>query len=126
MPKYNSILDIKEILDEYSQDVQEGITNATIEVANEGKDRLRKHEGTYEIHTGKYNKGWKVKTETGKGYISCTIHNTQYQLTHLLEKGHIKRNGKGKTRAFVHIAPVEKKCITEYTNDVENIIKNGG
>ena len=60
---------------------------------------------------GKYNSGWtkrKEKSRNKKG-IYALIHNKDhYQLTHLLEKGHAKRNG-GRTRAFPHIAPVEQK-----------------
>ena len=76
--------------------------------------------------TGKYSKGWRVKTEKGRGFINCTIHNaTNYQLTHLLEKPHLTRNGR-RTTPKVHIAPVEEKCIEEFQKGVENIIRTGG
>lgn len=126
MPKNNNFTDIVGILDEYSKDVQEAIANAAITVANEGANELKNTSNTYKIRTGKYNKGWRVNTKRGNGYIDCTIHNaTDWQLTHLLENGHLKRNG-GRTRAFVHIRPIEEKCITKYTQNVEKIIKDGG
>ena len=81
-----------------------------------------------EIHkrTGDYKKSWKVKTTKGKGFVSCIIHNaTDYQLTHLLEKPHLKRNG-GLTTPKVHIAPVEEKSIKQYEQEVINVVENGG
>ena len=126
MPKNNNITDIVDILNEYSDDVQEEISNAAENLANQAASELRASSGTYKIRTGKYNKGWKVNTKRGRGYINCTVHNaTNWQLTHLLENGHTTRNG-GRTKAFVHIKPVEEKYVNQYTKDVEKIIKNGG
>lgn len=118
-----SILNIKDILNEYSSDIQEAIIESAQKVANKGKAELQ---NTSPKRTGKYRKGWRVKTTKGNGYIECTIHNsTNYQLTHLLEKSHLTRNG-GKTTPKVHIKPVEQSCIKEYEKLVEKAIKNGG
>lgn len=125
MPKYKSILNINEILNDYSLDIQEGIDSAATKIAREGSDELKATTNTYKVRSGKYNKGWKVQTKKSRGNVSCTIHNKVYQLTHLLEKGHVTRNG-SRTRAFVHIAPVEQKCIKNYEKEVEKVIKNGG
>lgn len=119
----DSILDIKDILEEYSSDIQEAIIEDAEKVAKKGANELK---NTSPKRTGKYKKGWRVNTQKGRGYVSCTIHNsTNYQLTHLLEKGHMNRDG-SRTSPRVHIKPVEDKCIKEYEKDVENIIKNGG
>ena len=118
-----SIIDIKDILNEYSEDIQEAINQEAIDVANKGMKELKE---TSPKRTGKYSKGWRVKTEKGRGFINCTIHNaTNYQLTHLLEKPHLTRNGR-RTTPKVHIAPVEEKCIEEFQKGVENIIRTGG
>lgn len=122
----NSILDVKDILNEYSQDIQEGIDKEAQDIGKQAANELKNTRGTYKIRTGKYNKGWKVNTKKGRGFINCTVHNaTDWQLTHLLENGHTTRNG-GRTRAFVHIRPVEEKYVNQYQQDVEKIIKNGG
>lgn len=123
----NSILDIKDILEEYSSDIQEAITEEAIKIANDGKDKLKQ---TSPKNTGKYAKGWKVKIVKGKGYVNATVHNsTNWQLTHLLEKPHVIKNANGTygtSKPQVHIRPVEQECIEQYTKEVENIIKNGG
>ena len=126
-----SILDIKEILEEYSDDIQEAITEEAEKVAKDGQKELKNTRNTYKVRTGKYNNGWRVKTEKGRGYIKCIIHNaTNYQLTHLLENGHriVGRDGriKGNTRKFIHIKPVEEKSVKTFERNVEQIIRNGG
>ena len=119
----SSILDIKDILNDYSDEIQEEIINEVVTRANEGKSKLQ---STSPKNKGKYAKGWRVKTNKGSNYINCTIYNaTDYQLTHLLEKGHLTRSG-SKTKPIVHIKPVEESCIKEYEKNVEKIIKNGG
>lgn len=119
----NSILDIKDILNDYSLDIQEAITQEAQNVAKKGVAELK---NTSPKRTGKYRKGWRVKTDKGRGFVECIIHNaTDYQLTHLLEKPHALRNG-GTSRPQVHIAPVEQQCVSEYQKNVESIIKNGG
>lgn len=127
MPKYKSILDISEILNDYSDDIQEGITKLAQEEANKGKNELKISSPK---HTGDYSKGWRVNTNKGRGFITCTIHNaTDYQLTHLLEKAHVIRNKYGSwgtSTPKVHIKPVEDKIVKEYEIQVEKIIKNGG
>lgn len=117
------ILEINDILEDYSRDIQEGITENAIQIAKKGASDLRKNSPK---KTGDYRKGWRVKTTKGFGFVDCIIHNaTDYQLTHLLEKPHATRNG-GQTTPKVHIAPVEQECVKEYESKVEDVIKNGG
>ena len=49
-----------------------------------------------EHHGGSYAKGWAASVETDETGTSCTVHNKQYQLTHLLEKGHAIANQSGR------------------------------
>lgn len=125
------ILQVNDILNEYSRDIQDGIVEIAKDVAKEDAKRLKDTRNTYKVRSGKYNKGWTVKTEKGRMSIQCIVHNKDnYQLTHLLEHGHriIGRDGsvKGQTKAFPHIAPVEQESNKEYEQRVENLIKNGG
>lgn len=122
----DSLEDISKILESYTNDVQESICEAAINVANEGKNKLRNTKNTYHVRTGKYNKGWSVSKEKGNNYIKTRIYNkTDYQLTHLLEHGHVTRNG-GRTKAYKHIGPVNDYCINTFESTVEKIIEKGG
>ena len=127
MSNRKGVLQVSEILNDYTNDIQNSITQDALKVAEQGKNELKNTQSTYKIRTGKYNQGWRVDKKQGKGFVHATIYNaTDWQLTHLLEKGHIKRNGKGRTRAFKHIEPVESKCVSQFKSDVEQIIGNGG
>ena len=127
MAKYNNFIDINKILNEYSNDIQEGIKETAFKVAEDGKNKLKV---TSPKRTGSYRKGWRVDKRSGKGFVHATIYNsTDWQLTHLLEKPHVIRNQYGTwgtSKPQVHIEPVEKECIQEFQKDVEQLIKNGG
>lgn len=80
--------------------------------------------GEYGSWDESYNRGWKVmQTKRDKRYNKkATIHNeTDYQLTHLLEKGHALVGG-GRTRAFPHIAPVAEQCEDELLRVIKKYI----
>ena len=47
---------------------------------------------------------------------------TNYQLTHLLEFGHVTRNG-GRTRALPHIRPIEEKYNVKFVDKLEKRIR---
>jgi hypothetical protein len=122
-----SILDVNKILDAYAKDIARDVTTDAEIVAKQGVTELKNTTGTYRVRTGKYNRGWRVKTDKMKNGGTSIIYNaTDYQLTHLLEHGHdiVGRDGtkKGRARAFVHIKPVEQKCIEEYERLIEKDI----
>ena len=107
----NFAADVKKILEQYASDAAE-VMNETIEqVAKDGSKRLKQ---TSPKRTGKYAKGWTQTVEKGRMRVSAIIHGKSgtYQLAHLLEKGHLTRNGK-RTKELVHIAPVDKWVVEE-------------
>ena len=59
--------------------------------------------------SGKYRKSWTTKkTKENSHSLEMTVHSKdRYQLAHLLEKGHAKRNG-GRVPGKPHIAPAEE------------------
>lgn len=121
----NNLLDINKILQDYTKNISEAITEAANEVAEDGKNRLRATNDTYKIRTGDYNRSWKVKKQGGYNYVHNVIYNDKhYRLTHLLEYGHATRNG-GRTRAFPHINNVDRYVCEEFEKKVEEAIKNG-
>lgn len=110
-------------LKNYEGVTEEAAWNGVVETSKEAVQQLRSAHpsgsGKYRSWD-KYNKGWTVKkTKRDK---TAQIHNaTEYQLTHLLEKGHALVGG-GRTQAFPHIAPVAEKCETELINNIKKHI----
>ena len=114
-----------EILNEYVEEVVQ-VTNDSIDKT--AKESVKKLKSSSPSQSGDYAKGWTLKKEKGpKGVITVTVHNkTQYQLTHLLENGHVIRNSKGeygRAPAIKHIAPVEEWACDELTAEIERELK---
>lgn len=71
-----------------------------------------KQGGPYSERSGKYSKDWayKLRKNHTPGIMTeeFSVYNKKhYQLTHLLEKGHVSRSGK-RVRAYEHIKPAEE------------------
>ena len=92
-----------DILDDVKKGAEEALNKG---IASTSKESVQKLKNTSPKKSGKYAKGWAVKKDNDK----TTVYNkTAYQLTHLLENGHVVRNKKGvygRTRPIKHIKPV--------------------
>lgn len=119
--------EIEKALADFVGVTEDAVDKGVAETANDAVKALRSAHPAGSGQYGswdKYNKGWKImQTKTDKRYHrKATIHNaTDYQLTHLLEKGHAKVNG-GRTRAFSHIAPVADKYEGELVQNLRKYI----
>ena len=91
---------------ELKQAVNEGLKETAA-----AAEKALKQGGPYTERTGKYTKDWTHGVRGSRapaitGLNGYSVYNKKnYQLTHLLEKGHQARHG-GRVRAFEHIGPV--------------------
>lgn len=103
-------IQMAELLDDYSQEVKDVLDESIKEVSKEAVEKLR---NTSPKGTGKYAKGWTVKKD-GAGRV--VYNKTDYQLTHLLENGHVVKNQYGtygRVSGIKHIKPVEDWASSE-------------
>lgn len=114
--------EIVKTLQEYSGEVMDKVDKA---VEDCGKGMRKDIAAASPNRTGKYKKGWRCEiTKRGRGDTSALVKNaTDYQLTHLLEKGHKKRGGKGRVKAFPHITPAEEKWNERFVQKCEEACK---
>lgn len=101
-------IEYEKICDEYAKKCCDGVKTRSAQFKHNGGGR-------------RYADGWTTEAKQDKeGIYSVKVYNeTDWQLTHLLENGHLisnKRNGAGWASAHPHIAPA--------FNDVKNKFKS--
>jgi hypothetical protein len=109
--------EITKQLRQFTDFVEEEVNLAKEEVAKTTVKTLKENSPK---QTESYAKGWRIKRFSR----DLVIHNaTDYQLTHLLENGHINRDGT-RTQGIVHIRPAEEIAVKEYVERVERAIQS--
>ena len=121
---------MEKILSDYDDHVQVVANKAIQKIAKESVEKLK---SPSPHNTGDYARGWALKDFNRNGKIaSVVVHNkTSYQLTHLLENGHLianrDRQGNvryyGRTRPIKHIEPVEEWANSELPAEIERELK---
>ena len=114
-------------LDNYTEEVQANIIDVTKQIL---KDARTDVSAKSPRRFGDYAKGWSVKFVKGKGSVSGAVHNaTRYRLTHLLEHGHVTKNGTDRkfddTPAHPHIGSVNDAAQKAFEEAIKEAIANG-
>jgi hypothetical protein len=117
-------------LDKYTDEVVEGIEDAAKKVLKEAK---RDVTNASPKRTGAYSRDWAVQFNKGKNKAEGRVYNKDhYRLTHLLEHGHVIRNGTGRTYGRVdpsppggHIGPVNEQAQRALEEAIKEVIANG-
>lgn len=113
---------VNKTLNEYSRNVADTVKEAVSHAAENAVKELRK---TSPKKSGKYAKGWgKVRIKETSESITVLIRNKVYQLTHLLENGHVKRGG-GRVQGIPHIAPAEQHAEKAVEKEIRKGLSDG-
>ena len=126
MAKTGSLtVQLQSVFDDYTKEVKKATNTAADNVARQSVQRLRDNSPR---KTGSYARGWTVKREqSSSGINTVIVHNkTNYQLTHLLENGHLIVNKKGtcgRVSGIKHIKPVEEWANGELPREIERILE---
>lgn len=115
---------VGDLLDDYFKEVSNGSTKAVGNIAIETVQEL---EATSPKDRGDYAKGWYIKPYGKNRYhAEVEIGNKIYQLTHLLEHGHIQKvHGKvvGFTKGKPHIAKAEQNAVNKLLDEIREVAK---
>ena len=113
---------IQKELEQYHRLTNEQLKETVREVGKETKELIK---GNAPVKSGDYRKSWAVKVvNESADSLHLVVHSKDsYQLTHLLEFGHAKRNG-GRTKAIPHIGDAEQKAVQSFEKKVKEILSN--
>jgi hypothetical protein len=126
--------EITSILGGYSSSLDSAIKEVAEDVARDAVKKVKEASPVGKkntTHKGRYKKGWRMKVEKGFGTIEANIYNeTDYQLTHLLERPHIGKNQYGTwgtvyPKSAGHISKVQDDANLFFETEVESRIRNG-
>ena len=122
MAEFDLTAEITAVLKDYTGGVMDEI-DAAVEIC--GKGMRKEISTTSPKRTGDYKKGWRCEISTnGRGNTSALVRNkTDYQLTHLLERRHRKRDGKEYKEAHPHIGPAAEKWNRKFEQMCEEACK---
>ena len=114
---------VMETLEEYADLAAEDVKQAVRDAGETVREEIRANAPK---DTGDYAKIWAVKkTKETSSSLMLTVHSkNRYQLAHLLEYGHAKRNG-GRVEGKAHIAPAEEKGIRQLEEEIERSLRDG-
>lgn len=121
-------------IDELASAIADELANYSQDVADALKDEIKKaaKEGVTEIkakspkRSGKYQRSWgSKKVYEDNGDIRIVIRNAKhYQIIHLLEFGHLGRDGK-RVAPKVHVAPVQDDLDKKLLGKIKTRISRG-
>lgn len=118
MGRYDSVsAQMEDLLDEVNLEVRQ-VTEESIDASS--KAAVKKLRENSPKRKGDYAKGWAVKKEDK---LTRVVYNkTHYQLTHLLENGHVVKNQHGeygRVNGEKHIEPVEEWAANDVVERIE-------
>ena len=117
----NLAQEIMEGLKEYADLASDDVKKAVRKAGNEVRKEIS---ASAPADTGKYAKSWTAKKvrETSQTLKMVVHSKNRYQLAHLLEYGHAKRNG-GRVEGKAHIAPAEQHGIRQMQEEIERALR---
>ena len=116
---------VMDYLHNYKEDIDEDVIETVDEITKQARDELKQTSPRGPGNrSNPYYRGWAIKLSKRRNgeYHKVIWNKTNYQLTHLLEFGHVTRNG-GRTRAIPHIRPIEQKYNVEFMEKLEKKIR---
>lgn len=109
---------VNDILTEYGDDIRADLEPVLRKTANKVKKEIKQSAPG----SGEYAKTWSVKAQRSRLGTSFVVYSKKPGLPHLLEYGHMMRNGK-RSKAYPHIASAEANAESYLMTEVERALK---
>ncbi len=110
----------------YTEEIREAVGEGIKKIGAEAVQEIKEIAPVYAGENtgtpkGAYKRSWTYRIDKERGVINVTVHvkGKNYRLTHLLENGHLNRDGTTRSRAIPHISIVNKHAQEK----VEKLIK---
>lgn len=120
--------EITKVLNDYANEVITEIPEAVETAAKRAKKLLMLYAAGQGIGGKRYKKSFSIdKTESTAYRTTRTLYSTQYQLAHLLERGHAIRSKvyRGSSPAYPHWAPTETEAVKMLNDKIIELIEKG-
>jgi len=99
----------------YTEEIREKVGEGIKEIGEEAVSEIKELAPVYAGENtgtpkGAYKRSWTYRIDKERGLIEVTVYvkGKHYRLTHLLENGHLTRDGTTRSRAIPHISIVNK------------------
>lgn len=112
---------LESVLDNYATDLRTAINADTEAAAQKLKKAIS---ADAPVKPGKQKKSWRIAKEYLGGVdLKTVVHSTDYRKVHLLENGHLTRDGKTRTKPTYYVSSNAERIIQEYEQIVTETIK---
>ena len=110
---------IGSVLESSADEVMNAVNQTTDQAAKELRSAIAKDAP---VETGKQKRSWKI-TKERKGLENMAIvHSTDYRKVHLLENGHLTRDGVTRTKPLNYVGKNADKVLSEFPDRVANAV----
>lgn len=112
---------LADVLNDYSTDIREAVNT---EIDKAAKSLKKSISADAPVLTGTQKKSWRVtKEKLAGGDIKAIVHSTDYRKVHLLENGHVTRNGITRTKPIHYVSKNEQELVEKLPGQLANAIK---
>lgn len=115
--------------EEFTEEVKKELEDRLETIGAESVEEVKRLAPVYEgdnknTPKGSYKRSWTYTVTKERGKIEVNVHskNKNYRLTHLLENGHLTRNGTTRSKAMPHIGIVNDHAEKKVDKLLEGLV----
>ena len=114
---------------DFTDEVKEKVENKVNQIAEETVEDVKSlapvyHGKNKKTPKGRYKRSWKYRIDKERGAINAVVYASgkQYALTHLLENGHLNRDGTSRSKTFPHISKANENAEKKVEKLFEDLL----